>query len=124
MKKQINPNIKAHLIRSSFYVVLLLAVCVIPFALAQRNTTKRSAAKPAPTTTATKAQLEAQFARAKAGAPGSVLGKRHLAPQRKSASGQALLPYDVRRAPSLPQLSSKFPWGLALWPACDYRSDA
>src|SRR6266480_3888033 len=46
MKKQINPTIKAHLIRSAFYVILLLAVCVIPFALAQRNTTKRSAAKP------------------------------------------------------------------------------
>jgi Kelch motif/Galactose oxidase, central domain len=46
MKKQINPNIKAHLIRSSFYVLLLLAVCVIPFALAQRNTTKRSMNKP------------------------------------------------------------------------------
>ena len=40
MKKQINPNIKAHLIRSSFYVLLLLAFCVIPFALAQRNTTR------------------------------------------------------------------------------------
>ena len=38
MKKQINPTIKAHLIRSAFYVLLLLAVCVIPLALAQRNT--------------------------------------------------------------------------------------
>src|SRR5216110_2168041 len=38
MKKQINPNIKAHLIRGAFYLLLLLAVCVIPFALAQRNT--------------------------------------------------------------------------------------
>jgi Kelch motif/Galactose oxidase, central domain len=46
MKKQINPTIKAHLIRSAFYVLLLLAVCVIPFALAQRNTIKRSEAKP------------------------------------------------------------------------------
>jgi len=43
MKKQINPTIKAHLIRSAFYVLLLLAVCVIPFALAQRNA-KQSAA--------------------------------------------------------------------------------
>ena len=43
MKKQIDPTIKAHLIRSAFYVLLLLAVCVIPFALAQRNTNKRSA---------------------------------------------------------------------------------
>ena len=49
MKKQINPSIKAHLIRSAFYVILLLAVCVIPFALAQRNTTKRSVARPKPT---------------------------------------------------------------------------
>jgi N-acetylneuraminic acid mutarotase len=40
MKKQINPNVKAHLIRSSFYVLLLLAVCVIPFALGQRNVGK------------------------------------------------------------------------------------
>jgi N-acetylneuraminic acid mutarotase len=46
MKKQINPNIKAHLIRSSFYMLLLLAVCAIPFALAQRNTIKHSAARP------------------------------------------------------------------------------
>jgi N-acetylneuraminic acid mutarotase len=49
MKKQINPTIKAHLIRSAFYVILLLAVCVIPFALAQRNTSNRSVAKPKPT---------------------------------------------------------------------------
>src|SRR6266567_9114782 len=45
MKKQINPTIKAHLIRGAFYVLLLLAVCVIPFALAQRDT-KRSVARP------------------------------------------------------------------------------
>jgi len=30
----------AHLLRGSFYVLLLLAVCVIPFALAQRTTAK------------------------------------------------------------------------------------
>src|SRR5439155_9744794 len=48
MKKQINPTIKAHLIRSAFYLLLLLAVCVIPFALAQRNAAKRSAAATAP----------------------------------------------------------------------------
>ena len=46
MKKQTKSNIKAHLIRSSFYVLLLLAVCVIPFALAQRNTTRRAMTKP------------------------------------------------------------------------------
>jgi N-acetylneuraminic acid mutarotase len=44
MKKQINPTIKAHLIRSAFYVLVLLAICVIPFALAQRNTGSKNAA--------------------------------------------------------------------------------
>jgi hypothetical protein len=38
MKKQINPNVKAHLInRGAFYLLVLLAGCVIPFALAQQN---------------------------------------------------------------------------------------
>src|SRR5512132_3430121 len=41
MKKQINPTIKAHLIRGAFYLLLLVAVCAIPFALAQRNTFKQ-----------------------------------------------------------------------------------
>ena len=41
MKKQINPTIKAHLIRGAFYLLLLLAVCAIPFALARRNTADR-----------------------------------------------------------------------------------
>ncbi len=47
MKKQINPTIKAHLIRSAFYLLLLLGVCAIPFALAQRNAARQSMAKPA-----------------------------------------------------------------------------
>ena len=37
MKKQINPTIKAHLIRGAFYLLLLLAVCAIPFVLARPN---------------------------------------------------------------------------------------
>src|SRR6266478_4155251 len=37
MKKQINPNVRADLIRGAFYLLLLLAVCVIPFALGQRR---------------------------------------------------------------------------------------
>lgn len=37
MKEQVNPTIKAHLLKSSSIVLLLLAVCVIPFALAQRT---------------------------------------------------------------------------------------
>jgi hypothetical protein len=41
MKKRINSDIKSHLIRSTSYMLLLgLAVCVIPLALAQRNTTE------------------------------------------------------------------------------------
>src|SRR5215471_10066793 len=47
MKKQINPTIKAHLIRGTFYLLLLLAVCAIPFALAQRKSTKPVVANPA-----------------------------------------------------------------------------
>jgi hypothetical protein len=37
MKKQINHTIKAHLLRSALILLPLLAVCVIPFALAQRT---------------------------------------------------------------------------------------
>ena len=40
MKKQVNPNVNAHLIRGVFYLLLVLAVSVIPFALAQRITAK------------------------------------------------------------------------------------
>ena len=48
MKKQINPTIKAHLIRGAFYLLLLLAVCAIPFALAQSRSrgNAMAAAKP------------------------------------------------------------------------------
>ncbi len=49
MKKQINPTIKAHLIRGAFYLLLLVAVCAIPFALAQsrsRGTTNPGVIKP------------------------------------------------------------------------------
>src|SRR5437899_10359824 len=43
MKKQLNPSFKAHLLRDACYLILLVAVCVIPFALGQRATTKQSA---------------------------------------------------------------------------------
>src|SRR5882724_11437384 len=79
MKKQINPAIKAHLIRGAFYLLLLTAVCAIPFALAQRNAPKRS---------------------------GANAGKLN-ASQPKAAS--QLLPYDARpgaRVPRVPNLSS------------------
>ena len=45
MKRQINPTIKAHLIRGAFYLLLLVAVFAIPFALAQRNAAKRSVSR-------------------------------------------------------------------------------
>ena len=47
MKRQINPTIKAHLIRGAFYLLLLLAVCAIPFALAQRNPAARKVSRTA-----------------------------------------------------------------------------
>ncbi|MFL6553781.1 MAG: hypothetical protein ACJ8LV_10495, partial [Chthoniobacterales bacterium] len=37
MKKHLIPTIRIHLIRSAFYLLPLLAVCVIPFALAHRQ---------------------------------------------------------------------------------------
>ncbi|PYK09075.1 MAG: hypothetical protein DME61_07685 [Verrucomicrobia bacterium] len=40
MKKQINPNIKAHLIRGAFYLLLLIAICAIPFALGRQAAKK------------------------------------------------------------------------------------
>ena len=46
MKKQIKSTTKAHLIRGAFYLLLLLAVCAIPFALAERSSAKRSVLKP------------------------------------------------------------------------------
>ena len=42
MKKRINQRVKAHLIRAAFYLLFLVAVCTIPFALAQRTTAKQS----------------------------------------------------------------------------------
>src|SRR5438874_10210679 len=42
MKELINRHVNAHFIRGAFYVLLLLAVCLIPFALAQRTVSKRT----------------------------------------------------------------------------------
>ena len=42
MKTHINPRTKAHLVRAGFYLLLLVALCVMPFALAQRNTSKQT----------------------------------------------------------------------------------
>lgn len=45
MKKQVNISIKAHLIRGASYLLLLIAVCVIPIALGQRDTSGRNFAR-------------------------------------------------------------------------------
>src|SRR5213592_597648 len=49
--KRINPTIKAHLLRGALYLLLLLAVSVIPVSLAQRTTAKGN--RPATTITVT-----------------------------------------------------------------------
>jgi hypothetical protein len=41
MKREIATSTKAHLVRGAFYLLLLVAVCLIPFALAQRATGER-----------------------------------------------------------------------------------
>ena len=46
MKKQIHPADKAYLIRRAFYLLLLVAVWAMPFALAQRSAVTRSVGKP------------------------------------------------------------------------------
>jgi hypothetical protein len=58
MKKQINSSLKAHLLRGAFFLLLLVAVCAIPFALAQRNarSTNQRTLAPAPQVKATTAK--------------------------------------------------------------------
>ena len=108
MKKQINPTIKAHLIRGAFYLLLLLAVCAIPFALAQRNTIKR--ANPA-----SKSKAAMKFAAAPAvGGPAQATrlsGVHSKAASQSNAASQAkdgsrLRAYDVRRLPGQSRFSS------------------
>jgi Kelch motif len=45
VKAHFDPTTRARVVRAAFYLLLLVAVCVIPFALAERNT--RNAGKPA-----------------------------------------------------------------------------
>jgi hypothetical protein len=73
MKKQINPTIKAHLLRGAFY--LLLAVCAIPFALAQRNTAAAKMSRMVPASTGTLAiPPNPDSAHIPAGAPATAFG--------------------------------------------------
>jgi hypothetical protein len=96
MKKQINPTIKAHLIRGAFYLLVLLAVCAIPFALAQsrgRGATKRAVSNPASKPNVSKLATGA--------AQASKLSGVHFKPS------SPLLPYDVRGVPNLPRISER-----------------
>ena len=74
MKKQINPTIKAHLIRGAFYLLLLLAVCAIPFALAQSRSRESATAAAKPDAAGIKYPL--QNAPAVTGAIGAMLLRR------------------------------------------------
>src|SRR6266511_6329659 len=89
MNKQINPTIKAQILLSAFILLSLVAVCAIPFSLAQRNTTKRSVAKPA--------------AKPNLALVPTATGMQAASPAGRPVSAQ--LPYDVRSAPNLPRVS-------------------
>src|SRR5262245_8153138 len=103
MKKQNNNTIKAHLIRGAFYLLLLVAVCAIPFALAQRNRPglAKAQATKAPPTKAQKAAASGKVFHS--GAAGALAGRAAASPAGRPVSAQ--LPYDVRTAPSLPRTS-------------------
>jgi len=103
MKKQISPTIKAHLIRGAFYLLLLLAVCAIPFALAQsrsRGTSKRGVAS-----SAAAAQPASEPAQGTGLLPNDVLPdlpRISELPQKNSGAGAAhKLP--ILRPPKAPQ---------------------
>ncbi len=107
MKKQINPTIKAHLIRGALYLLLLVAVCAIPFALAQRNATKRPVTKVAAKLLTPLSALKPPQAAppASGAAQATKLSGVHSKAASKSNAGSRFLPYDVRSAPSLPRIS-------------------
>jgi N-acetylneuraminic acid mutarotase len=95
MKKQLNPTIKAHLIRGACYLLLLLAVCAIPFALAQsrsRGTAKRSAAN-APA----KPNVPANMSLAQAGQSADGVVRPPARPRAPAAT-------DISKAPAAPKL--------------------
>ena len=94
MKKQIDSTIKAHLLRSASYLLLLFAVSAIPFALAQRDASNRSATHPA-----------ADGPRAAQSSTRAIDGRYVAPPQRPSAKipsaiNAAQLPKDVRAVPA------------------------
>ena len=108
MKKQINPTIKAHLIRGAFYLLLLVAVCAIPFALAQETSSSTQAdatqAQAAPAKVQvtkappTKAQIDAASGKVfQSGAPGSLTGERSEKPRHRAKRRTDVAPIRLRR---------------------------
>ena len=103
MKKQINPTIKAHLIRGAFYLLLLVAVCAIPFALAQRKAKfNQSAANRGAVNSASKPNMVGKPAPPSAAARASKLSGVHSKVASQPKAGSQLLPYDVRGLPDVP----------------------
>ena len=102
MKKQINSTIKAYLIRGAFYLLLLVAVCAIPFALAQRNAMKQSASKAGMSTRASQLPpLTSQAAGTQA---------THISPMSRVLGPKDLLPVPPE-SQSRPLLHSSGPVG-------------
>src|SRR5262245_19669619 len=91
MKKQINPTIKAHLLRGAFYLLLLVAVCAIPFALAQRNTIKRGAVNPT-----SKSKMSVKLASSKGVARTNKFSAAQNRTLPKTNQNSRILSYDVR----------------------------
>jgi hypothetical protein len=107
MKKQIHPAIKAHVIRSACYILLLLSVCVIPFALAQRNTTERSVT--AQTHAANKLQGAPNSDAAMPATDQSLLfqdlpSNRPAAQLPKASSGPGVRPILIKPIPKFPEV--------------------
>src|SRR5438067_3058872 len=93
MKKQINPTIKAHLIRGAFYLLLLLAICAIPFALARPGI--RGTAKP--NTAAHPGVAGLQLTSAKAVHPGAPATRVSVPKTPKAHVG--LRPFGIGKVP-------------------------
>ena len=99
MKKQIKPSIKAHLLWSALILLSLLAICAIPFALAQRQAAKRITAQQI---AAANGQKTVPLS---AGAVSGTLPANPASRSITATDRSQLLPYDVRGLPNLPRVS-------------------
>src|SRR5215813_5528818 len=90
MKKQINPTIKAHLIRGAFYLLLLLAVCAIPFVLAERAGTKPFASKQTAAANAAQFPVAARSSVPQSGSRHSLLSSKRPIVKRPDGTSSTL----------------------------------